>query len=116
GAGASVTGACVAAGGAAVVGVSVGAGGLVSPGDGGGCGVVDGAGAGEVGVLVTGGVLAGLSSPPNAIANAVPTSASATTVLMMITPGSRYHGMTGFLGSGAGRSGWSNLIAGRAEV
>jgi hypothetical protein len=95
--------------------VSVVAGGLVSLGEGGGC-VGDGdGGAEEAGVLGAGGVLAGLS-PPNAIARAVPTSASATTVPMITTPGSRYQGMTGFLGSGAGRSGWSNLISGRAEV
>ncbi|VAZ97296.1 hypothetical protein LAUMK35_03617 [Mycobacterium pseudokansasii] len=78
-----------------------------------------GAGAGSevVGAgLTPGDRVAGLSLEPSAIATAVPTSSTATTVLTMITAGRRYHGMTGGSGFDSVGVSWSNASCGRAEV
>ncbi|VAZ76962.1 hypothetical protein LAUMK4_03280 [Mycobacterium persicum] len=75
------------------------------------------AGAEVVGAgLTPGGRVAGSSLEPSAIATAVPTSSTATTVLTMITAGRRYHGMTGGSGFASGGVSWSNASCGRAEV
>ena len=121
------------AGGGTVVGVSVVAGGVlpVVGGGGGACCVgvagwpVSGvwvadagggeAGAEEAGVVLTPGVGAGLLSE-TPIANAMPTSSTATAVPMTTTPGRRYQGMTGSFFSRRGLAAGSKFSAGRADV
>jgi hypothetical protein len=83
-------------------------------------GAEDGVGADEAGagVLLTpgAGIVAGLSEEDSPIATAIPTSSTATAVLISTTAGSRYHGMTGGSFSGTGRVSRSNFSAGRAPV
>jgi hypothetical protein len=73
------------------------------------------AGGAEAGVVFTPGAGAGLSleSP---IANAMPTSSTATAVPMMSMAGTRYQGMTGSFFSRRGCTACSKFIAGRADV
>jgi hypothetical protein len=77
------------------------------------------AGGTDAGVVLTpgAGVVAGLSSD-RPIAKAIPTSSTATAVLMITIDGTRYQGITGsfFFFSGSGRWVWSQFSAGRADV